>query len=49
MTQSLFVSRTTKLKLAKKCFVSPSVENNTACKLYRNMYNNLIRNSKKSY
>jgi hypothetical protein len=49
MTHGLLVSRSTKLKLAKKCFQYPSHDNNAAYKLYRNLYNNLVRNSKKSY
>jgi hypothetical protein len=47
MSQGLLVSRNTKLKLAKLCFSSPCQVNNINYKMYRNMYNSLIRAAKK--
>jgi hypothetical protein len=49
MTHGLLVSRTNKIKLAKKCFENPSAVNTSAYKMYRNLYNSLIRASKKLY
>jgi hypothetical protein len=49
MTFGLLKSRTTKLNLAKTCFTEPSIDNNLKYKNYRNLYNKLIRISKKSY
>jgi hypothetical protein len=49
MSNGLLVSRTNKLKLAKKCFENPSDVNISAYKMFRNLYNSLIRSSKKLY
>jgi Reverse transcriptase (RNA-dependent DNA polymerase) len=49
MTSGLLVSRSNKLKLAKLCFSSPSAINNQNYKNFRNIYNSLIRKSKKLY
>jgi Reverse transcriptase (RNA-dependent DNA polymerase) len=49
MTNGLLTSRANKLRLAKLCLVSPSESNNVKYKNYRNMYNSLIRSSKKLY
>jgi hypothetical protein len=37
------------MDLAKKCFNEPSIDNNLQYKKYRNLYNKLIRISKKTY
>jgi hypothetical protein len=49
MTLGLLKSRMTKMNLSKKCFTEPSVDNNLNYKNYRNLYNKLIRLTKKSY
>ena len=49
MTHGLLVSRTSKLNLLKLTAVFPSPENVQKLKLYRNIYDSLIRKSKKMY
>jgi hypothetical protein len=49
MTSGLLVSRRTKLALQKKSIASPTVTNISAYKNYRNIYNKLLRASKKLY
>jgi hypothetical protein len=49
MTSGLLVSRRTKLALQKKSIASPSATNISAYKNYRNIYNKLLRASKKLY
>jgi hypothetical protein len=48
MTSGLLVSRRTKVNLLKISLVDPSPENKLKFKLYRNLYNKLIRIAKKS-
>ena len=47
MSKGILISRSTKLKLAKNCLISPSLENNLKYKSYRNVYNTTIRGAKK--
>jgi hypothetical protein len=47
MTSGLLVSRRTRVNLLKISLVDPSPENKLKFKLYRNMYNKLIRIAKK--
>jgi hypothetical protein len=49
MTQGLLVSRMTKLRLHKMAIQSPTEANVTSYKRYRNIYNGLIRVSRKWY
>jgi exonuclease III len=49
MTAGLLVSRRRKLQLQKISIKDPSVENISAFKLYRNLYNRILRASKKLY
>ena len=49
MTQGLLVSRLTKIKLGKKSIKTPTYENIQTYKNYRNIYNTLIRTSKKLF
>ena len=49
MTRGLLVSRKTKLALQKKQIADPSILNKQNYKNYRNLYNKLIRISKKMY
>ena len=49
MTQGLLKSRKTKLKLARKAKINPSIENIDRSRTYRNIYNSLIRKAKKLY
>jgi hypothetical protein len=49
MTPGLLISRKTKIKLAKLCFTSPCPVNREKYVAYRNLYNLLIRTSKKMY
>jgi hypothetical protein len=49
MTAGLLTSRINKLKLAKLCFTSPNPTNKAKYVIYRNLYNSLIRTSKKMY
>jgi hypothetical protein len=49
MTAGLLVSRTTKNKLHKTALCYPLPENVTKYKIYRNLYNILIRKSKSKY
>jgi hypothetical protein len=49
MTSGLLVSRLKKLELSKLCSCTPSPENSNRYKSYRNMYNRLVRISRKSY
>jgi hypothetical protein len=49
MTQGLLVSRLTKIKLGKKSIKMPTPENIQIYKNYRNLYNSLIRASKKLF
>ena len=49
MTSGLLVSRLTKLKLHKLSIHSPSQSNIDQYKRYRNIYNTLLRTSKKLY
>ena len=49
MTQGLLVSRLTKLKLAKMSVNVPSLENTQKFKTYRNLYNTILRKSKKDF
>ena len=49
MSKGILISRSTKLKLAKNCLISPSLENNLKYKSYRNVYNTTIRGAKKLY
>jgi hypothetical protein len=47
MTTGLLTSRKTKLYLAKICFINPSQQANEKYNNYLNMYNKLVRTSKK--
>jgi hypothetical protein len=49
MTAGLLVSRCRKLKLQKTAISVPSLENISAFKVYRNLYNKVMRASKKLY
>jgi len=49
MTQGLLISRLTKIKLGKTSIKKPTNENILTYKTYRNLYNTLIRTSKKIY
>jgi hypothetical protein len=49
MTNGLLVSRRTKLGLLKISLVNPTLENKQKFKLYRNLYNKLIRIAKKDH
>jgi hypothetical protein len=49
MTAGLLVSRCRKLLLQKKSIKNPVMENISAFKNYRNLYNKVLRASKKSY
>jgi hypothetical protein len=49
MTVGLLKSRINKLNLAKICYTEPSAVNKSKYKDYRNLYNKLIRISKKMY
>jgi hypothetical protein len=49
MTQGLLISRLTKIKLGKISIKKPTNENIQTYKTYRNLYNTLIRTSKKNY
>ena len=49
MTKGILVSRNTKIKLAKNCLISPSLETSHKYKLFRNVYNTTIRGAKKLY
>ena len=49
MTAGLLVSRKTKLQLHKRSLVSPTDNNISKYRNYRNIYNRLIRHSKKLY
>ena len=47
MTAGLLISRSNKINLLKLATISPNAENLTKYKTYRNIYNTLIRKSKK--
>jgi hypothetical protein len=49
MTKGLLISRSTKNKLHKKHLINPSPENTRSYKTYRNIYNTLIRKSRKLF
>ena len=49
MTQGLLVSRRTKIELLKTSLTNPSATNRTKFKLYRNVFNSLVRASKKMH
>ena len=49
MTSGLLKSRKTKLKLARKAKVNPSIENIDRSRTYRNIYNALMRKAKKLF
>jgi hypothetical protein len=49
MTIGLLTSRATKIRLHKASLVNPTLENSNAYKIYRNLYNALIRKSRKMY
>ena len=49
MTAGLLISRMNKNKLYKKSIISPTLENIDNFKAYRNLYNCLIKTSKKHY
>ena len=49
MSKGILISRSTKIKLGKKCFTHPSMANSNFFKNYRNMYNVVIRLAKKLY
>jgi hypothetical protein len=49
MTGGLLISRSNKLKLLKKSIAEPSLENTQKYKNYRNIFNILMRRSKKLY
>jgi hypothetical protein len=49
MTKGLMTSRLKKLHLQKMAVQTPTVENVNKFKLYRNLYNKILRCSKKSY
>jgi hypothetical protein len=49
MTAGLLVSRSTKNQLHKTALISPSTENLTNFKRYRNLYNTMMRKSKTKY
>ena len=47
MSKGILISRATKIKLGKNCFTHPSISNSNKFKVYRNIYNVVIRNAKK--
>ena len=47
MTKGLLISRKTKIHLLKSSLISPTTENKDSYKRYRNMYNTILRASKK--
>ena len=47
MSKGILISRATKIKLGKNCFTHPSLSNSNKFKVYRNIYNVVIRNAKK--
>jgi hypothetical protein len=49
MTSGLLVSQTTKIILHKKVLWAPTVENQSKFKAFRNLYNKLVRASKRSF
>jgi hypothetical protein len=49
MTKGLLTSRLKKFKLSKICSHTPTPDNITRFKLFRNMYNRLIRISRKMF
>jgi len=49
MTRGLLVSRLNKIKLGNLSLSSPSIENTSKYKLYRNLYNSTLRLSKKNF
>jgi len=49
MTEGLLISRITKMKLHKKQIVSPTQQNVSKYKVYRNLYNKVLRASRKMY
>ena len=49
ITAGLLKSRLTKIDLSKKCIQVPSPENNSKFKAYRNLYNKILRESKKLF
>jgi len=49
MTRGLLISRATKLKLHKTSLLDPSPPNILKCKTYRNLFNKILRASKKEY
>ena len=49
ITQGLLISRLSKIKLGKISIKKPTIENIQTYKTYRNLYNTLIRMSKKNY
>jgi hypothetical protein len=49
MTTGLLISRLKKLELAKNCSYMPSPVNTTRYKSYRNLFNRLVRLSRKMY
>ena len=46
MSKGILISRSTKIKLGKKCFTHPSMANTNFFLNYRNMYNVVIRLAK---
>jgi len=49
MTKGLLISRTTKLNLHKTSILDPSPHNILKYKTYRNLFNKILRASKKEY
>ena len=49
MSKGILISRLTKIKLGKLCHSSPSAESTAKFKLYRNLFNIVVRNAKKLY
>ena len=49
MTQGLLISRSNKISLLKNSILNPTQQNKLKYKTFRNLYNRLIRISKKSY
>jgi len=49
MTEGLLISRLTKIKLCKAAAATRSLESANSYKAYRNLYNSVLRLSKKMY
>jgi hypothetical protein len=49
MTKGLLVSHNNKLHLHKKAITNPSIYNTQTYRNYRNLYNTVLRASKKQY